>query len=194
MPEALRDHAVDNLRYIRQTMERAGSFTSIPGWGGFAVGVTAIIATVLAEPLTAWRPRDWLLLWLAEAVVASSIGWPAMALKGKRSGVSLTTGVARRFFVAYFSPLIGGAILTFALWRAGAFQPLPSVWLLLYGTAFVSSGAFSMRLIPVMGGCFMALGLVAAFLPLSLANLVLGVGFGGLHIIFGWIIARNYGG
>lgn len=194
MPDALRDHAADSLRYIRETMERAGSFTSIPGWGGCAVGVTAIVTTVIAEPLTAWRPQQWLLIWLADAVVASFIGWTSLIFKGKRAGVSLTTGVARRFFVAYFAPLIGGAVLTVALWRAGAFQPMPSVWLLLYGTAFVSSGAFSMRVVPIMGGCFMACGVLAAFLPLSIANIVLGLGFGGLHIIFGIIIARNYGG
>lgn len=194
MPEGMRDHAVDNLRYIRQTMERAGSFTSIPGWGGFLVGVTALVTTAIAEPLTAGRPRDWLNLWLVEALIASAVGWIAMVLKGKRASVSLTNGVARRFFIAYFAPLVGGAVLTLALWRAGAFQPMPSVWLVLYGTAFVSSGAFSLRVIPVMGGCFMAFGLIAAFLPLSLGNLVLGAGFGGLHIIFGLIIARHYGG
>jgi hypothetical protein len=194
MPEALRDHAVSNLRYIRETMERAASFTSIPGWGGCAVGATALVATVIAEPLTTWRPHAWLMVWLGEAVVASFIGWTSLVIKGKRTGVSLTTGVARRFFIAYFAPLIAGAVLTFALWREGSFQPMPSVWLLLYGTAFVSSGAFSLRVIPVMGACFMVLGVFAAFLPLSLANLLLGAGFSGLHIIFGIIIARNYGG
>jgi hypothetical protein len=192
-PEALRDHAVDNLRYIRQTMERAGSFTSIPGWGGLAVGITALIAAAVAEPLTA-QPQNWLYLWLAEAVLAAVIGWATMAWKGKRAGVSLTSGVARRFFVSYFAPMSAGAVLTVALWRAGTFQPMPAVWLLLYGAAIVSSGAFSLRLIPIMGGCFMFLGLIAAFLPFSASNIVLGAGFGGLHIIFGSIIARNYGG
>src|SRR5438128_12291984 len=110
MPEALRDYAADQLRYIRETMERAGSFTSIPGWGGCAVGVTAAVATVIAQPMTAGKLQPWLLVWLAEAVVASSIGWAALLLKAKRSGTSLTTRVSRQFFIGYFAPMIGGAI------------------------------------------------------------------------------------
>ncbi len=194
MPDALSDHAVDNLRYIREAMERAAAFTSIPGWGGFAIGITALATTALTEPMTAWNPRRWLAIWLLEAVVASVLGGTAMWRKGRRAGTSFTSGAARRFFVSYFAPLIAGAALTFAVVNGGIFQPLPSIWLLLYGAAFVSSGAFSIRVIPVMGFCFMFFGVLAAFVPLVVGNLFLGAGFGGLHIIFGLIIARNYGG
>jgi hypothetical protein len=194
VPDALSDHAVDNLRYIREAMERAAAFTSIPGWGGFAIGITALATTALTEPMTAWNPRRWLAIWLLEAVVASVLGGTAMWRKGRRAGTSFTSGAARRFFVSYFAPLIAGAALTFAVVNGGIFQPLPSIWLLLYGAAFVSSGAFSIRVIPVMGFCFMFFGVLAAFVPLAVGNLFLGAGFGGLHVIFGLIIARNYGG
>ena len=194
MPDALRDHAVDNLRYIRETMERAGSFTSIPGWGGFAIGITALVATAIAEPLSAWTPRLWLITWLGEAVLASAIGGVSMLRKGKRAGSLFTSGPARRFFISYFAPLVVGAILTTVMLRNNSYQPLPAVWLLLYGTAFVSSGAFSIRVIPIMGFCFILLGLLAAFVPLGVSNILLGAGFGGLHVIFGLIIARSYGG
>jgi len=194
MPDALRDHAVDNLRYIRETMERAGSFTSIPGWGGFTIGITALVATAIAEPLSAWTPRLWLITWLGEAVLASAIGGVSMLRKGKRAGSLFTSGPARRFFISYFAPLVVGAILTAVMVRNNSYQPLPAVWLLLYGTAFVSSGAFSIRVIPIMGFCFILLGLLAAFVPLGVGNILLGAGFGGLHVIFGLIIARSYGG
>jgi hypothetical protein len=194
MPDALRDHAVDNLRYIRDAMERATAFTSIPGWGGFAIGLTALGAAALSEPMTAWSPRRWLAIWLAEAVLASAIGSLTMWLKARHAGTPFMSGAAKRFFVSYFAPLIAGALLTFALVRSGSFQPLPAVWLLLYGVAFVSSGAFSIRVIPVMGLSFMLLGIAAVFVPLAVGNLLLGAGFGGLHIVFGLIIARNYGG
>lgn len=194
MPDALRDRAVDNLRYIREAMERATAFTSIPGWGGLIIGVTALVATAISEPMTAWSPRRWLAAWLLEAVLAAVIGGWAMWRKARRAGTPFMSGAARQFFVSYFAPLIAGAVLTVTLARGGAFQSLPAVWLLLYGAAFVSSGAFSLRVIPVMGICFMLLGLGASFVPLPVGNLLLGAGFGGLHIIFGWIIARNYGG
>lgn len=193
-PAAMHDHALDNIRYIREAMERAGSFTSIPGWGGFAVGWTALAACVIAQRFVIANPRVWMATWLVEAVVAALIGAPAMILKARRSAVSLTAPPARSFFVSYSAPLIAGVILTFMLARAGAFAAIPPVWLLLYGSAFVSSGAFSVPMIPVMGIAFMLLGLAASFTSLPVANILLGAGFGAIHIVFGWIIARRYGG
>jgi hypothetical protein len=190
-PHALHEHALSNLRYIREAMERAGSFTSIPGWGGFIVGLTALLAAVLAH---GQEPRQWMRIWLAEAVVAAVIAAVAMWRKGGKANLSLTSKPARRFFVSYFAPLAAGALLTLVLSRADVMGALPAVWLLLYGTSFVSSGAFSIRVVPVMGVCFMLLGLVACFVPLSAGNVLLAAGFGGLHIVFGLIIARNYGG
>jgi hypothetical protein len=104
------------------------------------------------------------------------------------------SGAAKRFFISYFAPLVAGAVVTLALVRAEAYAAIPAVWLLLYGAAFVSSGAFSIRVIPVMGVAFMLLGGLAALLPLGASNILLGIAFGGLHIIFGFIIARSYGG
>jgi len=189
--DALHEHAAESLRFIRDTMERAGSFTSIPGWGGFVIGLTAIVASVVAQP----RSGDaWLAVWLAEAVVAAIIGAAAIAMKGRRTGTSFTSPTAKRFFVSYLAPMIAGAVVTLALWRAGAFAAMPAAWLLLYGTAFVSSGAFSIRVVPIMGVCFMLLGCAAAVVPFNVANVMLGSGFGGLHVVFGLIIARRFGG
>ena len=132
--------------------------------------------------------------WLIEAIVACAIGGVAMWRKGRRAGTPLSSRPARRFFISYFAPLIAGAVLTFSIVNSGVLQALPSIWLLLYGAAFVSSGAFSVRVIQLMGVCFMILGVAAAFLPLPVGNLLLGAGFGALHVVFGLIIARNYGG
>ena len=191
-PAPIHEHALSNLRYIREAMERAGAFTSIPGWGGVAVGVTAVIAAAVGHQMATWRL--WLLTWLVEAIVAAIIAAITMTRKARRANVSFTGGPARRFFVSYFAPIIAGAVLTVLLWRLGTFAALPAAWLLLYGASFVSSGAYSIRVVPVMGVCFMLLGIVACFVPFVVANALLGVGFGGLHIIFGFIIARSYGG
>ncbi len=193
-PLPMREHALDNLRFIRDAMERAGSFTSIPGWGGVGVGVTAIAASAIAQQFLGRSLRLWLTTWLAEAVVAAAIGFGAMTIKARRSNEAFMSGAARRFFISYFAPLVAGAVVTFALVRVESYAAIPATWLLLYGTAFVSSGAFSLRVIPVMGVAFMFLGAIAALVPLGASNILLGVGFGGLHIIFGLIIARRYGG
>jgi hypothetical protein len=190
---ALHDHALHSIRYIRETMERASAFTSIPGWGGCAIGVTAIATAFYAARFDV-QPRLWVITWLGEAVVAVLIAAMSMFVKARRANVSFTSTPARRFFVSYSAPLIAAAFITLALFRASMFAALPAVWLLLYGASFVSSGAFSIPTVPVMGICFMLLGLAACFVPLAIGNILMGAGFGALHIVFGYIIARSYGG
>lgn len=191
-PAPIHEHALSNLRYIREAMERASAFTSIPGWGGVVVGLTAVAAAVVGHFADTWR--QWLLTWLIEATVAALIAGITMFRKARRANVSFTGTPARRFFVSYFAPIVAGAVLTLLLTRIGAFTALPAAWLLLYGASFVSSGAYSIRVVPVMGVCFMILGIVACFVPFPAGNALMGVGFGGLHILFGSIIARSYGG
>jgi hypothetical protein len=191
-PAPIHEHAFDNLRYIREAMERASAFTSIPGWGGVLVGLSAVITAVIAHPRPA--SKEWLWIWLIDAFVAASIGGVAMARKAKQANVSFTGAPARRFFVSYLAPITAAAILTLLLARLGMFAALPATWLLLYGASFISSGAYSIRVVPVMGVCFMVLGLIACFVPFSAGNMLMAAGFGGLHIIFGFIIARSYGG
>ncbi len=191
-PAPIHEHALNNLRYIREAMERASAFTSIPGWGGVGVGLTALATAALSHSFAG--SREWLLAWLAEAVVAAIIASFAMVRKARRSNVSFRGVASRRFFTSYFAPLIAGAALTYVLQRAGLYEVLPATWLLLYGASFVGSGATSIPVVPVMGVCFMLLGGVACLAPMNAGNILLGFGFGGLHVIFGVLIARRYGG
>lgn len=190
-PVRIDDHAFANLRYIREAMERAGSFTSIPGWGGFAIGCSAVITSVIAARFVDMR---WLEAWLIDAAIAAVIAIVTMLIKASRAGLTLASPAARRFFVSYFAPIIAAAVITFMLARAQWFDAMPAVWLLSYGASFISSGAYSIRVVPQMGVCFMLLGAVASLVSFPIANALLGAGFGGLHIVFGFIIARNYGG
>ena len=193
-PQAIHEHALDNLRYIRETMERAGSFTTIPGWGGVAIGATALVACTVAQRFTAAGAAVWTRIWLGEAVLAGAIALLTMWRKGRKASIDFASAPARRFFVSYFAPIVSAALLTVLLIRANLVVALPALWLLMYGASFVSSGAFSIRVIPVMGVCFMILGVAAAFVPLAIGNVLMGAGFGALHLIFGFIIARSYGG
>jgi hypothetical protein len=190
-PVRIDDHAFANLRFIRETLERAGSFTSIPGWGGFAIGWTAVVTSIVAARLV---EMQWLEVWLADAVIASLIAIITMVRKAKRAGVTLTSAAGRRFFVSYFAPIASAGVITAMLLRAQWYEAMPAVWLLSYGASFISSGAYSIRVVPQLGICFMLLGAAAAFVPFATANALLGIGFGGLHIIYGFMIARNYGG
>ena len=189
---ALDDRARDNIRFIRETMERAGSFTAVSGWGGVAMGITALGAAVIASRQDS--PWAWLLTWIGEAAVAVAIAlWTAYS-KAREAGTALLTGPGRRFVYSFAPPLFVGVLLTIMFARLGFIQEVAGVWLLLYGTAVVTGGAFSIRVVPLMGLCFIVLGTVALFCPTNWSNALLAAGFGGLHIIFGAVIARNYGG
>jgi hypothetical protein len=191
-PPALHDRAIDNLRYIRETMERASAFTAVPGWGQVAIGVTAMAATLVAARQA--TPRAWLGVWVAEAIISLLIAGWLMDRKARRLGVPLFSGPGRKVAFSLSPPMLVGALLTVALFRAGLFGVIPAMWLLLYGTGVVTGGMFSVGVVPVMGLCFMLLGAVGLFVPASMENWLMAVGFGGLHIVFGSIIARKYGG
>jgi hypothetical protein len=184
--------AADHLRYIRETMESAAEFTAVPGWGGVAMGVTALAAAFLASRQS--TPRGWLFVWLAEVFVAVAIAAPAAATKARRANSSLFTGPGRKFVLSFAPPIIVGGLLTLALFNMGAVAALPGVWLLLYGTAIVTGGAFSVRAVPIMGLCIMALGAAALFAPLTWGNVFMAGGFGVVQMIFGMWIALRYGG
>jgi hypothetical protein len=184
--------AADHLRYIRETMESAAEFTAVPGWGGVAMGITALATALIAARQR--TPHAWVGIWLAEAFVAVAIAAPAAATKARRANSSLFSGPGRKFVLSFVPPIIVGGLLTLALYHAGALAALPGVWLMLYGTAIVTGGAFSVRVVPIMGLCLMALGAGALFAPPSWGNLFMASGFGLVQIAFGFWIALRYGG
>jgi len=191
-PAELGSRAIDNLRFIRETMERASSFTAVPGWGGAVMGVSALTAAGISTK--AKSADEWLGIWLAEAFLAVAIGAWTITAKARRFRIPLFAGPARRFLLTLSPPLAAGALTTLALQRAGQTALLPGIWLLLYGTAVVAGGAFSVRIVPVMGIGFMLLGAICLFCPPSWGTAFLAAGFGVLQIVFGVLIARRYGG
>ena len=188
----LQDRAIENLRFIRDTMERAGAFTGVPGWGGVGMGVTALIAAWVAHQQP--TVERWLLAWLAEGWLAFAIGGIAMVRKASAGDTPLTSRPGRRFVLAYSPPILAGGLLTVALYKAGLTTLLPGVWLVLYGAAVMTGGALSVPIVPVMGACFLGIGAVALFVPAAWGDPLMAVGFGVLHIGFGVWIARRYGG
>jgi hypothetical protein len=191
-PELLSGRAAENLRYIRQAMERGTTFTSIPGWGGAVMGGVALIASAFA----ARQPSGdrWLLTWLIAAAVAAVIGLGSMARKARRAGAPLTGANARRFALGMAAPFVAGAAITYELWAVRSFTAMPPSWLLLYGAGVLTGGIVSVPVVRVIGVCFMALGIAAIVTPPEWGNAWLAIGFGGLQIGFGIYIARNHGG
>jgi hypothetical protein len=184
---------MDNLRFIRSTMERAVGVTAISGWGMAATGAVGTAAGLLA-PRTP-DAASHLIVWLVAAPIALAASVVGAVWKARRDGELATlSGAARKLALAFLPPMCAGALLTLALWRTGAVALLPTTWLLLYGTAVAASGVYSVRAVPTMGAVFLALGAVAAVAPAAWGDALLLAGFGGVHLAFGFYIARRHGG
>ena len=191
-PVNISNRAEENLKFIRETMERSTSFTAVPGYGGMLMGATAIAAAVVASYQV--YLVNSLAIWLGEAALAFAIGLLAMWQKSKLAGQSLFSTPAKKFAFGFTPPLLAGVIITLGLCRNEHYYVLAPVCIICYGVAVICGGAFSARVVPVMGWCFMAVGTAAFLLPPSYGNLMMGLSFGALHMIFGAVIARKYGG
>lgn len=189
---AISDHALEQLKYIRETMERSGSFTAVPGWGGVAMGGSALLAAVVAAMQS--DVRMWGIVWMCEVVLALVIGSAFILRKTRQGDRSVFAAPGRQFFLSFSPPVVAGGVLSWILYQQGAWSVMPGMWLLLYGAGVVTAGAFSVRVVPIMGLCFMTLGALALACPAAWGNWFLAIGFGAVHIVFGLIIARRYGG
>jgi hypothetical protein len=183
---------MDNLRFIRETMEGAARFTAVSGTGEIAVGLTAVAAAYLSS-LQESR-MAWLAVWLCEAVVGALVSIAAIVRKARRTNVSLISEPVRRFVLGLLPPFVAGGVLTSILFWREQYAFLPGLWLLLYGTGVVTGGSHSVRIVPVMGIAFMGLGGLTLLAPVAWGDVLLAAGFGGLHIVFGAIIAGRHGG
>ena len=188
----LHERAMDNLQFIRRTMERAGSFTAVSGWGQVVIGITGALAAWLAS--RQGSDDNWLATWVIAAVVATGIGVVTTGMKARAIGEPIRSGPGRKFVLSLAPPLMAGAVLTVVLFRAGDLSLLPGMWLLLYGTGIVTAGTNSVRVVPVMGFMLMLLGVAALVSPPGWGDAFMAAGFGGLHVVFGTLIARRYGG
>jgi hypothetical protein len=184
--------AMDNLKFIRETMEQAATFTAVSGWGEVVIGITAIAAALIAARQHA--PGSWLATWFAEAGIAAGISVASMAIKSHAAQMQLISGPIRKLVLSFSPAMIVGAVLTFVFVQRGLQILLPGTWMSLYGAGVLTAGSYSVRSVPVMGAAFMVVGAVALLAPATWSTSLLILGFGGLHIVFGFLIARRHGG
>ena len=183
----LDSHAAATLRYIRASMESAASL-SVPGSTGIASGIIGVLAAIVSS-VPALRPH-WLAIWLLAGVVAAGVGGALLLRQPSLSALTIGGAPIRRFAIGLLPSLFAGAIMTWVLWANGGQWAIPGTWLLLYGCGLIAASAATARTIGILGGSFVATGLLALLLPASLQILMLGAGFGGLHISFGYLMGR----
>lgn len=199
-PESLQGRAADNLSYIREAMANSTSFTGVPGWGMVAMGIVALIGGWIATRSGSNSRAD---IWGVVAVAGCAAGLVTMTFKSRRRKTPVLFGPGRKFMLNFSPPILVGCLLSIVFYQEHLEHLMPGMWLLLYGAAVINGGAFSISLVPIMGVCFMVLGLVTYVLPntpispsenIYPYDIVLAIGFGALHIVFGVIIALRHGG
>ena len=186
------DHALEQIRYIRDTIDGATQFTAVPGRGTALIGATALIAACIAYRQPSLDGA--LITWTGEAFVAFAIGIVALYRKMRRTGIGFLRGPARKFLLALVPSGISAAVLSLVLALRGEAAFVAPVWLMGYGTAVIAAGAHSVVAVPIMGASFVLLGIASLFVAPELHNALLALGFGLGHIVFGTFIAHRHGG
>ena len=188
----LNERAIESLEFIRTTMARSAPFTAVPGRGGMAMGAVGIVAAVAASRQT--NDWAWLAVWFGAAIVAMPTGVVTMWTKARRHGLSLWSANGRRFVQGFAPSMVAAAVLTGAFVAQSRFDLIPAAWLLLYGAGVLAGSIASIPMLAWVGAAFMLLGAGSAATAGAWRDLWLGAGFGGLQVIFGYIIARKHGG
>ena len=190
-PAQTSHRATEDLQFIRHAMERANRFHAVPGIGLVIMGTTAVAAAGLATMAPA---PLWLSIWIADAVLAVSVGLFTMYRKARSVNLPVASPSGQAFLFSFSPPIAAGIVITVAFAANGITDLLPGMWLILYGLAALTGGAFSVRAVALMGGCFLLLGGVALLAPAGLGNLFMAIGFGALHVGFGAYLAHRHGG
>ena len=190
-PVAIESRALGTLAYIRASIESSSSM-DVPGMAGIVMGVIGMLAAVMVS-LPGFAPH-WLWIWLVAAAVALLLGGALVARQIAQRGRSRYFGPARKFLLCLCPALFAGAVLTWVLVTVGMSDVVPGMWLLLYGCAVLSAstviGAAVARYVCIMGAAFVVLGMLTFVLPATAHVVMLGLGFGVLHIAFGVLIGR----
>jgi hypothetical protein len=183
----LDSHAAATLRYIRSSMEGA-VLLAVPGSAGIVLGSIGLLATALC--LAPGLRNYWLGIWLGAALIGAVVGGVMIVRESSLRDLRLA-GTPLLKFALCLSPSLGaGLVMTAVHWFGGNLHAIPGTWLLLYGCALVAASAATIRIIMTLGALFILLGLLALLLADDLQILMLGAGFGGLHIVFGFLIRR----
>jgi hypothetical protein len=187
----LDSHAASTLQYIRSSMEAATAI-ALPGSAGIAMGSVGLLAATLSS--TPRLHHHWFGIWLVAAVAAACLGGSLIARPSSVSGLTLSGTPFRKFALCLLPSVLAGTVMTGVHWSYGNLHAIPGTWLLLYGCGLVAASVPTTRTIGVMGALFVALGLIALLLPERMQILMLGMGFGGLHVLFGFLIGHESDG
>jgi hypothetical protein len=202
------DEASENLKVIRQLMERPIRFSTMSGLSAILAGAAALAG--LAADWHVWCSYDrrtamWLNLavWGGVFVVAFAATMILTRLRERKQGMPSWSRIKKRILLTILPPFAAGAGLTAAImyrWYTGdgpnEWGLIPAVWMLFYGVALWQLGEFSPIEVRLLGAAFLAAGLISAarYQSFPYSYWTLGLTFGGFHIVYGIIVWVRHGG
>ncbi len=183
--------AEENLRIIRDLMERSTKYSTFSGVSGVLAGAASIVGCLVTNRLSGRQeagveaPAEFLLTWFLVIVFAIGADYLFMKRRAVRVGKRVVSRLGTQMIVASAPGLGSGALLTFFFFQQGWMAHIYPVWMLCYGIAVAAVGLFSQREVSYLGAAFLLAGALTLFLPVSLGVPMMAAAFGGFHIVYG---------
>ncbi|MBT8206151.1 MAG: hypothetical protein KJO20_12310 [Eudoraea sp.] len=196
----------EDLREIRDIMNRSSRFISLSGLSGISAGILGLAGAylgwkyILTDPkYLRYEPQllpDFLLntlLLLAGAMLLLAIGTTLIftQIATRKKQLKAFDLQAKRLLVNLLNPLVCGGLLCLILILKGFAGMALALSLVFYGLALVNASKYTLNEVRVLGLVQVVLGL-AAFLFIEYALLLWAVGFGGVHIFYGIFMNLKY--
>ncbi len=206
-----RDQKLEDLKHIRDLMERSSKFLSLSGFSGISAGVFALLGAAVAwfvifmqgmvkydEHMRALGSNTTFGIRLKLALLAGIVlvcaagsAFYFSSRKAHRLGLRLWTSTAKRTFYQFLIPLVTGGLFCVTLAVNNNIHFIASAMLVFYGLALVNASKYTISEIHYLGMCEIILGILAGFF-LNYGLLFWALGFGVLHIIYGIRIYFRY--
>jgi hypothetical protein len=198
---------LDDLKDIKDIMNRSSRFLSLSGLSGVFAGVFALGGAYLAYG-TVYKSQDYLgyrqadmstetlttLLLIALATVALAVGVGILLTtrEARKSNQKLWDAQTKRLMINLLIPLVTGGILCLMLLLTGYIGFVAPLTLIFYGLALVNASKYTLTEVRSLGLLEIGLGLLAVHF-IGYGLIFWAAGFGVLHIIYGIVMHIRYG-
>ena len=201
------NHYREDIRAIREIMQRSTRFISLSGLSGIVAGLVALIAAFLAWridpdlfrsiplPAVGTSPASLghlVALSIATLLIAISESFVFTLRSARKNREYIWNVHFRQLLVQLAIPLLTGGVICLYLAFAGLINLVPPMMLIFYGLALIGASKYTLKDIFGLGVLEIGLGLTGLFLP-AYGLWLWATGFGLFHIVYGIRMYINYG-
>lgn len=195
---------IEDLKDIKDMMNKSSKFISLSGWSGISIGILALLASLIAYQRilsykdisvynTGWGlANELFVIGFITLFVSLFMGIIFTYQKSKRLGQKIWNQQTKNLLWNLFIPLVIGGALCLSLFNQGLFIYIAPLTLIFYGLALINASKYTFTEIRSLGITNCVLGLLGInFVGYGL--LLWSIGFGILHIIYGILMKVKHG-